>query len=61
MTDSERIEQLRTLLSIVVDNTKREMRGKPTSGRETRMTASVLTTLLRRAPVLEEVELAQQY
>lgn len=62
MSDSERIEQLRALLNAVVENTKREMNGKPVkTGNEAKLTTALLGTMLGRRPTLAEVELAQHY
>lgn len=60
--ESEKIESLRTLLSLVVENTKREMQGKKSqSDREQKAVFKHLTTVLGREPEMNEFVQARKY
>jgi hypothetical protein len=60
--ESEKIESLRTLLSLVVENTKREMQGKKSqSDKEEKAVFKHLTTVLGREPEMNEYIQARKY
>ena len=61
-TESQKIEAFRTFLSLVVENTKREMQGKKSqSEKEAKAAFKNLTLILGREPTMNEFTEARKY